>query len=44
LIDPRSKRAWVYEERRAAVCVEDPKSLSGDPVLPGFTLDLSLVW
>ena len=41
LIDPRSQKAWVY---RAGLSVEEvpnfDATLSGEPLLPGFELDL----
>ncbi len=44
LIDPKEKRAYVYRPDRAMECLDHPKALSGDPVLRGFTLDLSCIW
>jgi len=43
-IDPPSRRVWVYEGRAEPVCLEQPDSVSGGDVLPGFTLDLAAVW
>jgi Uma2 family endonuclease len=41
LIDPRSQKAWIY---RAGAPVEEvpdfETTLSGEPLLPGFELDL----
>lgn len=43
LILPASTQVEVYTP--SDVCVlESPNTLSGDPVLPGFTLDLALIW
>lgn len=44
LIDPETQRVWIYEGGRAAECVERPTTISGDPVLPGFVLDLTDIW
>ena len=44
LIDPEARCVWIYEGERTAVCVERPASLSGDPVLVGFVLDLGEIW
>lgn len=44
LIDPRAKRVHVYRPGAAAEILKDPEIVSGDPVLPGFRLDLGEVW
>jgi Uma2 family endonuclease len=44
LIDPITRRVWVYEGTNAPVCHDDAAKVNGDPVLPGFVLDLSRVW
>ena len=46
LIDPVDSRRRIYVYRPSAdvQIVEAPDSLSGDPELPGFTLDLAPVW
>lgn len=44
LIDPAARRVDVYRPGRAIETLEGPESLSGDPELPGFTLDLRPVW
>jgi Uma2 family endonuclease len=45
LLDPTSRRVWAYPEGEAAPSIlDDPPMLSGDPVLPGFELDLASVW
>jgi len=31
---------YVYRPGAAWVCLDDPDTVSGDPVLPGFTLDV----
>lgn len=40
LLDPASKRAYVYRPNEDAQCLDNPETLTGDPVLPGFILDL----
>ncbi|HIK43016.1 MAG TPA: Uma2 family endonuclease, partial [Thermoleptolyngbya sp. M55_K2018_002] len=37
-------RAYLYRPSESVQILENPDSLSGDPVLPGFRLDLSKVW
>ena len=44
LIDPRNGRVHVYRPGQPVEILEEPASVSGDPVLPGFVLDLSAVW
>jgi Uma2 family endonuclease len=44
LIDPESRCVWVYDGRREAVCLEQPVTIAGDPVLQGFVLELGEVW
>jgi Uma2 family endonuclease len=44
LIDPAERKVHVYRPSAEVVCLEDPKQVSGDPVLPGFVLDLKGIW
>jgi Uma2 family endonuclease len=44
LIDPREKRVYVYRPGEEVICLEGPESVSGDPLLPGFELDLRRLW
>ncbi|MFS8802296.1 Uma2 family endonuclease [Synechococcus sp. R6-10] len=44
LIDPESQRVYVYRPGQLVQVLERPTSLSGDPVLPGFVVDLTLIW
>lgn len=44
LIDPSERRVYVYRPRVAVECLDNPTTLSGDPELPGFVLDLSFMW
>ncbi len=44
LIDPASRRVFVYRDDGRVETLEDPASVSGDPTLPGFVLDLADVW
>lgn len=43
LLEPRRKRAYVYTSEGIEE-LEAPETLSADPVLPGFVLDLREVW
>jgi Uma2 family endonuclease len=44
LIDPVEKRAYIYYPERQVEILENPTTLSGDPVLPGFVLKLQDIW
>lgn len=44
LIDPEQKRVYVYSPRSPVQELEAPEKISGDPVLPGFVLNLREVW
>lgn len=44
LLDVPSKQAHVYRPDHPAEQFDAPKNLSGEPELPGFTLDLAGVW
>lgn len=44
LIDPLRKRVYIYRPNRDAEILEDPETVSGDPELPGFKLDVHELW
>jgi Uma2 family endonuclease len=44
LIDPLKRRVYVYRPNQETVVLENPETVSGDPLLPGFKLDLTEVW
>ena len=44
LIDRQQRRVWIYGAAAAPQLLDEPATLSGEPVLPGFTLDTSIVW
>src|SRR6185369_5573820 len=44
LIDPKSKRVFVYRVGQTAESFNDPATISCDPELPGFVLDLKEIW
>ena len=43
-IDPKNKRVEIYRPVQAVEVLEHPMTLSGEQVLPGFTLTLKRVW
>ena len=44
LIDPRNKRVYAYRPEAEVEVMENHESVSADPALPGFVLDLTEVW
>jgi Uma2 family endonuclease len=44
LIYPPKGQVYVYRPGQPVQCLEQPASVSGDPELPGFTLDLTEIW
>ncbi len=44
LIDPHGRLVNVYRPNQPVERLENPATLSGDPVLPGFVLDLQKIW
>jgi Uma2 family endonuclease len=44
LIDPVERRAHVYASGSPLRVLDAPPRLSGEPVLPGFVLDLTAIW
>ncbi|MFQ5856896.1 MAG: Uma2 family endonuclease [Anaerolineae bacterium] len=44
LIDPIEQKVYIYHPSAEVVCLENPETVSGDPVLPGFVLDLQRLW
>ena len=44
LIDRKNRRVYIYRPGVAEECLENPATLSGDPVLPGFVLNMSKIW
>ena len=44
LIDRKRKRVYVYRPQMPVECLENPDSVSGEDVLPGFVLNMAKVW
>jgi len=44
LLDPFEKKVYIYRPDAQVELLVQPKSISGEPVLPGFTLKLSKLW
>ncbi|TMA60462.1 MAG: Uma2 family endonuclease [Deltaproteobacteria bacterium] len=44
LIDPLDKRAYVYRPGQPVEALDNPTTLSGAPILPGFVLQVHELW
>jgi Uma2 family endonuclease len=44
LIDRKNRKVEIYRQNREVELLENPATLSGEDVLPGFVLDLTQVW
>ncbi len=44
LIDPIDKRAYLYRPGQPVEILDNPYTLNGDPVLPGFRLNVQELW
>ena len=44
LIDPFKRQVYVYTPNQETIVLEGPETVSGEPVLPGFKLNLAELW
>jgi len=44
LIDRKNRQVYIYRPGVAVECLDNPATISGEPVLPGFVLNMSKVW
>lgn len=44
LIDCQSRRVEIYRQGQDVEIVENPATLSGEAILPGFVLNLAAIW
>jgi Uma2 family endonuclease len=44
LIDPKHQRVEIYRPDQEVEILQSPTQLSGEGILPGFTLDLTTIW
>lgn len=44
LINPKNRQVEIYHQGRDKEILDNPTTLSGEEVLPGFLLNLSLIW
>jgi Uma2 family endonuclease len=44
LIDPQNQRVEIYRPHKEVEILQSPTQVSGEEILPGFTLDLTTIW
>ena len=44
LLDRQHRRVYIYRPGQEVECLDNPISVDGESVLPGFVLKLSLIW
>lgn len=44
LIDPQERQVSIYQPGRVPEVLDDPETISGDPLLPGFLLELGEIF
>jgi Uma2 family endonuclease len=44
LIDPQTRRVYVYRPGREVEILENPAAVAADPELPGFVLEMAEIW
>ncbi len=44
LIDRKNRQVYIYSPGVAVECLDNPATISGEPVLLGFVLNMSKVW
>ncbi|HBL12697.1 MAG TPA: hypothetical protein DD379_15110 [Cyanobacteria bacterium UBA11162] len=44
LIDRKNRKVYIYRPQQEVECLDYPSTLSGEPLLRGFVLDLSTIW
>lgn len=44
LIDRKHRQVYIYRPGLPTECLENPDTVSAEPVLPGFVLNMSKVW
>jgi Uma2 family endonuclease len=44
LIDRQNRQVYIYRSGQIEECLENPDTVSCDPILPGFVLNMSKIW
>jgi Uma2 family endonuclease len=44
LIDPLERKVHIYRPKSAPETLDDPQTVSGEPLLKGFVLEVQSLW
>ena len=44
LIDRPNRQVYIYTSDNDGQCLNNPQTISGDPLLPEFVLNLAKIW
>jgi Uma2 family endonuclease len=44
LIDRKNRKVYIYRPNQEPEILDNPETVSGDPVLPGFALRMAKIW
>ncbi|MGF1492365.1 MAG: Uma2 family endonuclease [Microcoleaceae cyanobacterium] len=44
LVDRKNRTVYVYRPDTAVECLDNPETVGGDPILPGFSLKMEKIW
>ena len=44
LIDRKNRRVYIYRPGQMEECLESPDTVSCEPILPGFILNMGKIW
>jgi Uma2 family endonuclease len=44
LIDRKNRKVHIYRPNREPETLDNPEIVSGEPVLPGFVLQMEKIW
>ncbi|WP_013324364.1 Uma2 family endonuclease [Gloeothece verrucosa] len=44
LIDRKNRQVYIYRSDKTEECLDNPTSLTGEPLLVGFVLDMNKIW
>ncbi|MGB5594621.1 MAG: Uma2 family endonuclease [Crocosphaera sp.] len=44
LIDRKNRQVYIYRPQKTVECLDNPQTLSGEDILPGFVLELKKIW
>ncbi|MEC4883695.1 MAG: Uma2 family endonuclease [Scytonema sp. PMC 1070.18] len=44
LIDRKNRKVYIYRPGKPEECLDNPATVSADPILPGFVLNMNKIW